>query len=330
MYLSIFNLGSINFFNNSSKPKLTNSVLQSNDTIPIKNNKPIHKMGRNLDTIETYQKLAIKLEEEILQLKQKTEIKKQRLNNIYTYLNQEYNVEGNRAFKERFKNFTFDCYEVADSSFSKIRLFLNNDNGLPISSLSNLNAYLKSKNELLVFSTNGGMFTPEYKPVGLFIQNNVVLNEIDRREGLYGNFYLQPNGVFYIDTCQEAGIVNTKEIDMEAINKFKYATQSGPMLLHNGKINSNFKEGSTNVNIRNGVGMSKKGNLLFVISNEKVNFYDFAMLFKEVLGCDNALYLDGAISEAYIPELGRLKKDGLFGPLIGIIKWNFNIWVNFF
>ena len=144
--------------------------------------------------------------------------------------------------------------------------------------------------------------------------------DVYKRQGLYGNFYLQPNGVFFIDTCMYAGIVSTNKVTQELLNSMKYATQSGPLVVMDNIINSNFKDGSVNVNIRSGVGINDKGNLVFAISNEKINFYDFAAFFKYNLKCSNALYLDGAISESYIPELGRRQNGGAFGPIIGVIK----------
>ena len=56
-----------------------------------------------------------------------------------------------------------------------------------------------------------------------------------------------------------------------------WATQSGPMLLINGAINPEFQENSANLKIRSGVGIIDDRNVVFVISNEPINFYDFAL-----------------------------------------------------
>jgi uncharacterized protein YigE (DUF2233 family) len=88
----------------------------------------------------------------------------------------------------------------------------------------------------------------------------------------------------------------------------------------NGDINPNFKKGSTNVNIRSGVGYMSSSKVVFIISNEEINFYDFAKVFKDCFGCTDALYLDGAISQMYLPEIGRYDSGGNFGGIIGIIK----------
>ncbi len=58
---------------------------------------------------------------------------------------------------------------------------------------------------------------------------------------------------------------------------------------------------------------------VFVISNDAVNFHQFARLFRDRLGLPNALYFDGSISRLYAPELGR--HDGGFpmGPMVGTV-----------
>jgi uncharacterized protein YigE (DUF2233 family) len=59
---------------------------------------------------------------------------------------------------------------------------------------------------------------------------------------------------------------------------------------------------------------------VIVISNTPVNLYDFAILFRDYLTCDNALYLDGVISKVYVPKLNRVEEEGNFAALFGVIK----------
>ena len=84
-------------------------------------------------------------------------------------------------------------------------------------------------------------------------------------------------------------------------------------------INAQFKQGSINLNIRNGVGIMPDGRVVFAISREPVNFFDFGGWFK-TQGCTEALYLDGAISRAYIPEAGMDQRDGQLGVLIAVLQ----------
>ena len=91
------------------------------------------------------------------------------------------------------------------------------------------------------------------------------------------------------------------------------------MLLIDGAVNSILKQGSSNYNIRNGVGILTDGNILFAMSKKKINFYDFAMFFKSK-GCKNALYLDGYVSKTYLPSKGWKQSGGNFSVIIAEIK----------
>jgi uncharacterized protein YigE (DUF2233 family) len=55
------------------------------------------------------------------------------------------------------------------------------------------------------------------------------------------------------------------------------------------------------------------------MSKEKINFYDFAMYFKE-RGCKNALYLDGLVSRTYAPSENWIQEGGNFGVIIGVVE----------
>jgi uncharacterized protein YigE (DUF2233 family) len=131
-----------------------------------------------------------------------------------------------------------------------------------------------------------------------------------------GNFYLKPNGVFYLTTKKTAKICTTENFRNN--KNIEYATQSGPMLIIDGQIHPDFKKGSANLNIRNGVGILPDGNIVFVLSKKEINFYDFASYFKS-LGCKNALYLDGFVSRAYAPSQNWIQTDGNFGALFAVI-----------
>ena len=79
-----------------------------------------------------------------------------------------------------------------------------------------------------------------------------------------------------------------------------------------------FQSGSKNLNIRNGVGILPNNDVIFAISKEEINFYDFAKFFKD-MGCKNALFLDGFVSKMYLPEKGLVDIEGEFGVLIGVV-----------
>ncbi len=163
---------------------------------------------------------------------------------------------------------------------------------------------------------SGGIFQEDLTPLGLFIQDHNVQTPLNKRNG-YGNFYVQPNGVFYITKDNKAGIVKTGSFKQTA--SMTYAIQSGPMLLIDRQINTQFVNGSSNINIRNGVGVRLDNTVVFSMSKRPVNFYDFANHFK-ALGCVNALYLDGAISQSYCPSLDWEQTGGPFSVIIGVTE----------
>ena len=203
---------------------------------------------------------------------------------------------------------------VADPATQDIRLFYKDDSGRRLGSLQRLKETCEREHRRLLFAMNGGMFKEDHSPVGLFILGGTMVSPLDTSTG-EGNFYLQPNGVFYITADRRGAICPAKTFPNTGA--VAYATQSGPMLLIDGAFHPAFREGSANVNIRNGVGILPDGRILFALSKEAVNFYAFARFFKE-RGCKNALYLDGFVSRAYAPDQGWKQMDGDFGVMIGI------------
>lgn len=167
---------------------------------------------------------------------------------------------------------------------------------------------------------NGGMYMEDFKPLGLYIEDGIKLKSLNKSEGS-GNFYLKPNGVFYITNENVPFVCKTSDF---VSNNIKYATQSGPMLVVDGQIHSAFKKGSTNLNIRNGVGILPNNKAVFAISKTEINFYDFAKYFQQ-LGCKNALYLDGFVSRMYLPEKKWIQTEGNFGVIIGVTAKQKNI-----
>ena len=207
----------------------------------------------------------------------------------------------------------FVSYQV-DLQKQNLRLYWKDDKGELFRTLGNLNAWITAKGQTLLFAMNAGMFKADNSPQGLFIENGKTLTPVDASSGS-GNFYLKPNGVFYVTKDQKAVICTTEEF--HDTGNVAYATQSGPMLLIDGRMHPAFQPGSMNVNIRNGVGLLPNGQVVFALSKKEVNLYDFADYFNK-LGCRDALYLDGFVSRTYLPEKNWRQTDGNFGVLIGV------------
>jgi uncharacterized protein YigE (DUF2233 family) len=212
---------------------------------------------------------------------------------------------------------------IVSASFNpkevNISLYWKNNNVEVFENIGELNKDLKSKGEKLLFATNGGMFYESLHPMGLYIENGKTIKPLNTKilNRDIPNFYLQPNGVFYISDDNHAGICVTAKFS-KLLNA-KYATQSGPMLLVNGEINPIFQPKSTNFEIRNGVGILPNNEIIFAISKNRVRFYDFAKYFKDK-GCTDALFLDAYVSKAYDPSQDMQQTCGELGVLIGVTE----------
>lgn len=219
-------------------------------------------------------------------------------------------VQGNEPpLNEKYLTFVADATEI---NFN-----WKDNNGQIIGSFRNLKSVYEAKSNELRFATNGGMFMTDYSPLGLYIENGKVIRKLNERQASNANFYLKPNGVFYITKDNKPSVCRSE--DMIINDEIKYATQSGPMLVINGKIHPSFKQNSKSTNIRNGVGILPNNKVLFVISKELVTFHELAEYFISQ-GCKNALYLDGGISMTYLPESGYDLLDSNFGIIISVGK----------
>ncbi|MBO9564627.1 MAG: phosphodiester glycosidase family protein [Niastella sp.] len=205
---------------------------------------------------------------------------------------------------------------IVDLQKQDLQLYWKDDQGSILGSIERLRQYLNGKQQTLVFAMNGGMYMEDRTPLGLYIQQGRLITKLNTSSG-YGNFYMKPNGVFYITTDKKAVVCRTQ--DYKYSKKISFATQSGPMLVSNGAIHADFKKGSANVNIRNGVGVLPGNKLLFAMTKEPMNFYDFADFFRQQ-GCLDALYLDGFVSRTYLPEKQWIQTDGSFGVIIGEVR----------
>lgn len=172
----------------------------------------------------------------------------------------------------------------------------------------------------VLYIGNAGMYEKTRLAKGLLISDGHQTSPLDTTTSGYGNFYLQPNGVFWMDSAHHAHISPTKQMDeilqTEAVSQ---ATQSGPILIQDSVINSLFGIDSPNRRTRNAVAINQAGQLLFVQSLAEVTFYELSS-FLLSLGMPEALYLDGVVSRSWHRELEPhyFGATGETGPLIVI------------
>ncbi len=199
-----------------------------------------------------------------------------------------------------------------------IKLFHSDPEGAVYRHFDALATSLETNGQDLIFAMNAGMYHTNRDAVGLFIEDGVERYKINRNKGP-GNFHLLPNGIFYLEG-NRAGVAATETYVSSAIQP-DFATQSGPMLVIDGKLHPRFIKDGTSRKIRNGVGVSDDGKTVtFALSEERVNFYDFGRLFRDQLNIDNALFLDGSISRIYVRDLQRNDPGRAMGPMVGVVE----------
>jgi uncharacterized protein YigE (DUF2233 family) len=202
-------------------------------------------------------------------------------------------------------------------NIEQLQLFWRDDAGRPYRQFSALREALALTGKQLIFAVNAGMYQPDFSPVGLFVAEGRQLVPLNHHVGS-GNFSQQPNGVFLVEG-HAARVITTDDYASEH-PKPSLATQSGPMLVHNGEITTSavMSPSSNWRKIRNGVCAPSSDAVVFVISESPVTFYEFAGFFRDALHCREALYLDGTISSLYAPSLNREDRGSDMGPILGV------------
>jgi uncharacterized protein YigE (DUF2233 family) len=212
------------------------------------------------------------------------------------------------------KSYTACTVDVASEN---LRLFYKDAEGNVIGSFGRIAALPEVNN--LAFAMNAGMYHDDRSLVGHYIENGVEMMRVIPNAGP-GNFGMLPNGVFCIneDTAQ---IYETLTY-VETRPACRDATQSGPMLVIDGALHPRFFPESTSQFVRNGVGTTADGaTAVFVISNDRVTFYEFGSFFRDYLKLPNALYFDGKVSRLYARDQGRSDFGfQLLGPMVAVIE----------
>jgi len=165
------------------------------------------------------------------------------------------------------------------------------------------------------FAITSSIVDKSCNPIGLCISGGRTENNINLNHGAgnKGNFYLENNGIFSIGADGNVSIRNSSTFNSSI--HYNYAIQSGPMLIDNGAINSNFGEYSQSTYVRCGVGISNENDgvwLVFIKSEEPLNFFHFAKVFKDAYHCSNALNLEGGdFCSMHLPSVSYAYRQNL-------------------
>lgn len=216
-----------------------------------------------------------------------------------------------------FEGIRYTACEV-DPRVDELRLFLDDASGARYGQFAAINAALAESGQQLAFAMNAGMYHEDRAPVGHYVEDGAEVMRVIPNAGP-GNFGLLPNGVFCIrDGRADVIETLTYESDRPAC---RYATQSGPMLVIDGKLHPRFLKKGTSRYIRNGVGTTDDGTrAVFVISDQPVTFHEFGRIFRDDLKLPQALFLDGNVSRLHAPQLNRSDFGRWLGPIVGVVE----------
>jgi uncharacterized protein YigE (DUF2233 family) len=214
------------------------------------------------------------------------------------------------------------AYAVCEVDLRKhtVRLYWNRSDGAPYAYLSALPRSLEGGAGRLLFATNAGMFDSNLKPVGLYVEQGRELVHANIKSGR-GNFHMKPNGVFYV-SAHGAAVAETQAF-LKQRPQADLATQSGPMLVIDGRLHPRFDRRSTSLKARTGVGVRADGKVILAISEDAVSFDAFARLFRDALNCPNSLFLGGgSASSLYAPTLNHPTNIVPLGPMLAVFEAN--------
>jgi len=205
-----------------------------------------------------------------------------------------------------------------DATHDELRLASRGTDGAYLRSFERLDAELGRDAARLRFAMNAGMYDDAGAPIGLYIADGEQERRLNLNEGP-GNFHMMPNGVFWQDE-NGAVHISTSEEYASTPRAARWATQSGPMLVIEGALHPRFQNDGPSRYVRNGVGVSDANTAYFVISSGAVSFGRFARFFRDELGCDDALFLDGSVSSLWAPEMERRDGNQNLGPLVAVLR----------
>lgn len=211
---------------------------------------------------------------------------------------------------------------IADPKRHTIRMVLSPaggpGGGKPYRSLSELAVGMGDKAGQVAFAMNGGMFDADGLPIGYYVEDGRRGHTLNRNPG-WGNFHLQPNGVFYGSDGAWA-VRSSEDFAAQVKTRPRFGTQSGPMLVIGGKLHPRIDPDGLSRKLRNAVGVDRQGRAHFVISEAPISFGKLARYFRDELHTPNALFLDGSVSSLWDPHMGRVDGGPPLGPLIVVEK----------
>ncbi len=218
------------------------------------------------------------------------------------------------AVREERVTYAGAIFRVVRLEPKRVQLVWKDSEGKILRSFDRVQADRKAKGETVQFLMNAGIFEPGGIPSGLHIENGQPLRPLNLAKAP-GNFFLKPNGVLVLHRDARVTLIPSEDWQRNPRDGALWGIQAGPMLLIDGRRHPAFLQASENRLHRNGVGLDGQGRLVFAITDrgQQTNFWNFAGLFLQ-LGCKNALFLDGVISDMAVNPEAPVKSN-LFGAI---------------
>lgn len=204
---------------------------------------------------------------------------------------------------------------IADPGLHRITMANLGADKQPFASLSAFAASVDPAT--IAFAMNGGMYGDDLMAIGYYVENGERLAELNRADG-DGNFYMKPNGVFF-GSGAKWQVLGSNTFFNTVGERPEFGTQSGPLMVVDGKLHPDIQDNGPSRAVRNGVGVDGSGKAHFVISDAPVSFGQLARYFRDEVKVSNALYLDGQVSSLWDPASERMDK-GRVGPIIVVTK----------
>ena len=200
-----------------------------------------------------------------------------------------------------------------------VRMFWGNGEGEPYHRSPRWRRLWCGQGLTLNFAINGGMYGDDFCPIGLYVENG---QEAHRRQhqDVTGTrpIFTRSRTASFIWRGQ-GGCGDDRRVCRSRRPTREFATQSGPMLVIDGKIHPASSKARLTQEPRRGRRQQPDGGALRHHGG-RVSFDHFARFFRDGLGCENALFLDGTHLRHLCAGTRPRRCLVGYGPIIGVVN----------
>jgi uncharacterized protein YigE (DUF2233 family) len=203
----------------------------------------------------------------------------------------------------------FTVCEIPAAAIKSVEIAPALEPGTTTWTIARLDSSLRAHGQRVTVAMNAGIFDRDGRTLGLLVRDGRVLRPLNTSNGPdvtppadvcdVANFFCPPNGVFYV-TDGRPRIATTAEFRDHGppLAQVQIATQSGPMLLERGQFARELPATWRRRISRNAVCVRDDETTLFVLGRDQTQA-SLAATLRDSLGCRDALFLDGSVSELF-------------------------------